>query len=322
MDNVHQLGITTPFDIGRVNCYIIDMDGLTLLDPGPATEEAYSDLTTGLKNHGFTVADVDRVLITHPHSDHFGLVSRVVTESDARTVAHRDAVRCLVDPSDHFERKLPFLRSLLRVMGAPEQDVRRAISHPDSYTDYQEALEVDRELVDGDRIDVGVDLQAVHTPGHSPGSVCYLSATDPVAFTGDHVIRHISPNPLLTLAPGTNDERTRSLPSYLESLHRILEFDVHVGYPGHGEIIPDLYCRVDEILAHHQRRKERIANILEERGPTTAYDITQKMFPDLPATQLFPGMSEVIGHLDLLEDETRVHITEEVGVYQYTLCED
>ena len=317
MDDVHRLEIPTPFQVGRVNCYVFVGDELTLLDPGPATEAAYDELVAGLDDHGFALTDVSRVLITHPHMDHFGLANRVVEESGARAVAHRDATRRLADPLAHFAREQAFFRPFLQEMGVPKQVVTTAVELPEAYTDCQEPLAVDHELADGDSVGVGTTLRVVHTPGHAPGSVCFVSARDAVAFTGDHVLQHISPNPLLTIAPGTENERTRSLPLYLDSLGKIQEVDADVGYAGHGERIVELDKRVEEILDHHHSRKERIAEVIEIMGPITAYAIMQELFPDLPATEVVPGMSEVIGHLDLLEDGGRVESTERDGIRQY-----
>ena len=106
-------------------------------------------------------------------------------------------------------------------------------------------------------VDVGTTLTVVHTPG----SVCFVSGQDGVAFTGDHVLEHISPNPLLTVVPGTEDERTRSLPLYLDSLRKIQDVNADVGYAGHGKRIVELDGRVEEILDHHSR-KGRIADLI------------------------------------------------------------
>lgn len=310
MDGVQRLEIPTPFGVGRVNCYVFTDDRLTLIDPGPATETAYDALSAGLNGEGLSVANVDRVLVTHPHMDHFGLADRIVEESGARVSAHRDAVEALTDPAGHFDRERAFFRPFLRSMGVPEQTVESALTLPEAYTKYRDPLTVDDELTDGDSIDTGVDLTAVHTPGHAPGSVCFVASTKAVAFTGDHVLEHITSNPLLTVLPNTKSERTRSLPTYLDSLHRIRETAAAVGHGGHGEVIQDLPTRVQETLNHHHDRKERIANIIDEKRPVTAYDVMQEMFPELPATEVFAGMSEVIGHLDLLEDEDRILIEE------------
>jgi glyoxylase-like metal-dependent hydrolase (beta-lactamase superfamily II) len=319
MVDMYRLEIPTPFDVGRVNCYAFPGDELTLLDPGPATEAAYEALSVGLNERGDSIADVERVLVTHPHMDHFGLAARVVDESGAHAGAHSDAVEALTNPTDHFDREQTFFRPFLRSVGVPEQTITSALTLPEAYTEYREPLAVDHELADGDSVDVGVDLRVVHTPGHAPGSVCFVSPTDAVAFTGDHVLPHITPNPLLTVTPGAIGERTRSLPAYLDSLYRLREADADTGLGGHGEVISELDDRIQETLDHHHQRKERVADLLGELGPTTAYDVMQEMFPKLPATEVFAGISEVIGHLDLLENEDHIQITESTQVKQYSL---
>ena len=269
---------------------------------------------------GQDVADVERVLITHPHMDHFGLAARVRRESGAAVVAHEDAVAPLADPDGHLAREQAFFRPFLRTMGVPEELVDTVVDLPGPYAEFREPVEVDRRLQDGDVVDVGgvddcgrLELEAVHTPGHAPGSVCFVAATEDVAFTGDHVMLEVSPNPLLTLEPGNDDERTRSLPAYVESLDRIREVGASVGHAGHRDRIDDLPGRATEIADHHHERKERIAGLVGDAGSdggTTAYGIMKELFPDLPVTEMFPGMSEVIGHLDLLEDEGRVETVE------------
>lgn len=318
MDDVFRIEISTPFDVGRVNCYGLTGDGLALVDPGPATTSAYDDLVAGLAGEGHHVDDVDRVLVTHPHMDHFGLASRVVGESGATAVAHANAAPRMADPRGLFEREQAFFEPFLQAMGMPKQEAKTAVTLPESYTGYQEPLDVDRELADGDELG-GLDLVAVHTPGHAPGSMCFVRESAGVAFTGDHVLADISPNPILTVAPGADDERTRSLPTYLDSLERIQAVDADVGYAGHGEEIPDLAARAGEIVDHHEQRKERIADLVGQLQPVTAYEVMTELFADLPATEVFAGMSEVVGHLDLLEDEGRVGQAESRGSRRYTL---
>jgi glyoxylase-like metal-dependent hydrolase (beta-lactamase superfamily II) len=319
MDDVHRFKIPTPFSVGRVNCYCFTGDGLTLLDPGPATQPAYDALAAGLHDRGYNIRDVDRVLITHPHMDHFGLGNQTVEEADARAVAHADATQRLEAPLAHFDREQAVFEPFLHQMGVPDEIAETAVTLPEAYVDYQEPITIDRELTDGDTVDVGVDLEAVHTPGHAPGSVCFIPETAAIAFTGDHVLQHITPNPLLTIAPGTEAERTRSLPTYLDALETLRGVDADTGYAGHGETIRDLAGRIQETLAHHHDRKAHIADLVGAHGPVTAYELMQELFPDLPATEVFAGMSEVIGHLDLLEDDNQVAITKADGVRQYTL---
>lgn len=321
MDAVERFEIPTPFSIGPVNSYLFAGDGVTLLDPGPATHEAYAEIETNVARHGYAVTDVDRVVVTHPHMDHFGIANRIAEESGAHVLAHADAAERLEDPIGFFDREQEFFAPFLRSMGVPNEIVDTVTQLPESYSQFQEPVSVDRQLAEGDVVDVGVELEALHTPGHSPGSVCLVAPDEGVAFTGDHVLSDVTPNPLLTLLPGSENERTRSLPTYLASLRKLDSVDVDVGYGGHGDPIPDLHGRIRETIEHHREREGTIADILADAGPTTAYRVMQEMFSDLPATEMFPGMSEVIGHLDLLEDDGRVEITDADGVSEYRLSE-
>lgn len=319
MDDMDRCSIPTPFAVGRVNCYLFVGNGLTLVDPGPATAESGDALEACLDRRGFDFADVDRILITHPHMDHFGIAHQIAAESGAEVLAHTDAAPWMADPIGYFERERAYFAPYLVSMGMPDETVDTVLDLPEPFTDYQDPVDLDRELAEGDSIDVGVDLECVHTPGHAPGSVSFLVDSADAVLTGDHVLPDVTPNPLLTLAPGSDDERTRSLPTYLDSLRKLLDYDASLGYPGHGEPMSNLAARIHETIDHHEERKERIAGILESEGPTTAYQIVTEMFPDLPATELYAGMSEVIGHLDLLEDEQRVCIRETDGVLEYEL---
>lgn len=312
-----RIEIPTPFHIGPVNCYFFPGDEPTLLDPGPATADAYETLRSGLDETGYALEDIERILVTHPHMDHFGMANRIKTASDAALFAHEDATERLADPAGYLDREQEFFEPFLVSMGVPEQVAGTMIELPEPYATFREPVTVDETLEEGERIDVGSELSIVHTPGHSPGSICFVEPTSGIAFTGDHVLPEISPNPLLTLEPGASGRRTRSLPAYLAALDALLEADVDVGYGGHRGTISDLDTRITEIVDHHHDRKEEFADVLEDEGPMTAYQLMQKQFPDLPATEMFPGMSEVIGHLDLLEDEDRVEITESEGVRRY-----
>lgn len=319
MDRMKQINVPTPFDVGSVNCYLIDGGRLTLIDPGPATDTAYSAIATNLERWGHDIVDIERILITHPHMDHFGLANRLASASGASVYAHTDAQYRLERPDQYFDREQDLFRPFLLSMGLPEKFVDTVVGLPEPYLDFQEPVTVDRPLGDGDIIATDVPLRAVHTPGHAPGTVCYVSTSEDMVFTGDHVLAEISPNPLLTIDPNDENKRTRSLPHYIASLHALRETGITTGYGGHGVQISDLPERIEQITEHHKDRKERIADILAEKGPMPAYHLMSELFPNLPATEMFAGMSEIIGHLDLLEAEERVSLYEVDGEGQYEL---
>src|SRR5512136_1186513 len=83
---------------------------------------------------------------------------------------------------------------------------------------------VDRFLADGDRVG---DLTVIHTPGHTPGSVCLYHPTEEFLISGDTVFTH-----------GyfvRYDLPGGSLPAVRESLRRLSGYSIRGIYPGHGE---------------------------------------------------------------------------------------
>lgn len=317
--DVRRLEIPTPFRVGPINCYLLPEPTVTLIDPGPATDDAYAALESQLEQEGRAIADVEQVLITHPHMDHFGLANRVSEASRARVLAHADAVRRLEVPFEFFDHEQAFFTRFLQSVGVPEDIAVATTTLPEPYLQFQEPVSVDRILNEGATVDAGRDLAVVHTPGHAPGSVCFLDRESSAAFTGDHVLSGISPNPFLTLAPGATDERTRSLPAYVDSLRKLRPHDIATGYGGHGARIADLDGRIHEILDHHRERKETMLELLTEIGPATAYQLMGELFPDLPTTEAFAGISETVGHLDLLEDDGRIEPIEDGGPVRYRI---
>src|SRR5436190_177700 len=84
---IHCMPIPTPFAVGRVNCYLIDDEPLTLVDTGPNSGKALDELEQALAAHGRRVEDIELVLITHQHMDHLGLAQIVARRADAEIAA-------------------------------------------------------------------------------------------------------------------------------------------------------------------------------------------------------------------------------------------
>src|SRR5206468_10825933 len=81
------LPIPTPFAVGRVNCYLIEDEPLTLIDTGPNSGKALDELERALEAHGRRVEDLELVVITHQHMDHLGLAGIVARRSGAEIAA-------------------------------------------------------------------------------------------------------------------------------------------------------------------------------------------------------------------------------------------
>ena len=84
---IHRFPIPTPFAVGRVNCYLIEDEPLTLVDTGPNSGKALDELIARLAERGHELSDLELIVVTHQHIDHLGLVEILVEHSGAEVAA-------------------------------------------------------------------------------------------------------------------------------------------------------------------------------------------------------------------------------------------
>lgn len=310
---IHVLPIPTPFPVGPINVYLLEGEPLTMVDTGPLTEEALEALRTGVESLGYSLADIEQLVITHAHHDHFGLAREVVERSGAEVLTFHQNRLPLERFNRWWEERLVYVAQLFAQEGAPQEAVDQMdiIRGLEIYaTSVPEIIPLD----DKDELQMGgTTWGAIHTPGHALGHLCFYHQDSRLLLSGDHLLRDITSNPVLeTPRPGMT-ERPRSLVDYMESLHRIRVLDVRKALPGHGQPVYDHRHLVDDILAHHRQRERLILQLLGDKD-RTVYELGLALFgEDLPAVQLFLVMSEVIGHLDVLELKGRVRQIQEHG---------
>ncbi len=309
MDPV-RIPVPGPLGADHVNCYLLPGEPCTLIDTGPH-RGAWDALVDGLAEEGVSPADVDRVLLTHHHSDHFGNAHRL-RDAGATVMSHRDAAPIVESYPAHRERSDAFFSTYFTSHGMPADvaDGLVASTLPDADC----SVQVDRRLAPGDTVTVpGGILELVDAPGHASGNAVFMG--DGTAFTGDTVLQDITPNPTLQL-PRDGEEPPASLAIYLDTLSRLKTVLPDQGYGGHGPPIPDVPGRIREIEEHHADRLETVHGLLD--GPTTAFTVMNELFPDLSEPQYYFGMSESIGHLVLLEMDGRVSRTERDGTVYFS----
>jgi len=308
--------VATPFQVGSVNAYLA---GRTVVDPGPDSQEAWSDLLAALEARDLAPEDVAQVLVTHPHPDHFGLAHRL-RDAGARVLASDPAAAIVRDFRGHHQYEKAFFREFFQRHGMSRESVETVVSLPEAYFSFAPDVETDRTLAAGDRLEVRDATVTVDAgEGHGAGELlfAYGHADERRAVVGDHVLPDITPAPLLLPPPEGEGaaERPRVLPAFNRSLARLRDADYDRFLPGHREEIDDPSGRVADILDAHERRTERVHGLVD--GPTTAVEVMEGLFGDLPATEQFPGMSEAVGHLDVLEERDRVEREERGGLVVY-----
>jgi glyoxylase-like metal-dependent hydrolase (beta-lactamase superfamily II) len=321
-DGIHCLPIPTPFAVGRVNCYLIEDDPLTLVDTGPNSGKALDELDIALREHGHTIDDLERIVITHQHLDHTGLLGILARRSDAEVVVLDLLAPVLEEFGAYAERDDELAESLMLRHGIPRDVVIALRSLSRAFRAWGGSAPVDRRLQDGEELAfANRTLQALHRPGHSPSDTLFWDAERELLIGGDHLIGHISSNPLISRPLGgksgePGDGRPRALMTYMRSLSETREMPVQTVLPGHGDPVTDHVKLIDERFALHERRAAKIAGLIAEK-PMSAYEIAQSLWGNVAVTQAFLTLSEVLGHVDLLIDRDVVRETEIGGVIRY-----
>jgi glyoxylase-like metal-dependent hydrolase (beta-lactamase superfamily II) len=316
-EGIHRLRIPTPFAVGRVNCYLIDDDPLTLVDTGPNSGKALDELQGQLAEHGHSIDDLELVILTHQHIDHLGLVEIIVQHSGAEVAAIDVAVRRLANFAEDAELDDEFSAALMLRHGIPENVVIALQGVSRAFRAWGSRAHVTRPLADGEAIAFrDRRLEVLHRPGHSPSDTVFWDADRRILIAADHLLPTISSNPLITRPLDGSEARTQALVTYIESLRRTRELPAAIVLPGHGDPITDHVALIDDRLQKTEQRKRKILGLVRER-PRTGHEIAQELWGNVAVTQAFLTLSEVIGHLDLLENEGLVREREDGGVVRY-----
>jgi glyoxylase-like metal-dependent hydrolase (beta-lactamase superfamily II) len=303
---IHRLQIPTPFAVGRVNCYLIEDEPLTLVDTGPNSGKSLDELEHQLSALGRSIEELELVVLTHQHIDHLGLVEIISSRSGAEVAAIDVVVPFIENFGNDVELDDRFAASLMLRHGIPEDVVTALRSVSRSFRAWGARADVTRPLHDGEELRLRDRvLEVQHRPGHSPSDTLFWDAKRRILLSADHLIAHISSNPLISRPLDGSDERPRALMTYIASLRRTRELPARIVLPGHGEPIVDHRALIDTRFELHRRRAEKIHALIAER-PRTAYEIAQELWGNVAVTQAFLTLSEVLGHLDLLADEGRV----------------
>jgi len=315
---IHCMPIPTPFLVGRVNCWLIEDDPLTLVDTGPNSGKALDELEQALAALGRRVEELELIVVTHQHIDHIGLLEVLARRSGAEVAALDRLAPYLGDYRHAAELDDEFAVALMLRHGIPAEMTQALRSVSSAFRGWGSGATVTAPLTDGGELRLRDRAFAVqHRPGHSPSDTVFWDAPSGILLGGDHLIKHISSNPLVARPlDGDDDARPQALRTYVESLRATRELPARFVLSGHGEPVTDHRALIDERFALTARRARKIHRLLSD-GPLTAHELAQRMWGNVAVTQAFLTLSEVLGHLDLLRAEGKVREHEADGVARF-----
>jgi glyoxylase-like metal-dependent hydrolase (beta-lactamase superfamily II) len=314
---IHRLPIPTPFRVGRVNCYLIDDDPLTLVDVGPNWGAALVALEDAVRETGRRLEDVERIVITHQHADHLGLVGIVADRSGAEVCALDVFAPVVEDFASYADRNDGVAQAVMRRHGVRDDVVKVLAAVTRAHRGWGGSAPVTRRLLDGGELEFAGRRFAIHhRPGHSPSDTILFDPASGELIAGDHLIKNISSNPVIS-APLDGGEPAHALLTYMGSLRATRDMPVATVLPGHGDPFGEHAALIDDRFAMHERRARKILGMLAEQ-PRTAHELAHAIWGDVALTQTFLTLSEVLGHIDLLAERGEVAASEDEGVVRWT----
>jgi glyoxylase-like metal-dependent hydrolase (beta-lactamase superfamily II) len=299
---IHQVTIPLPFRLNHVNCYLACHEGKwTIIDTGLHREETRRTWDEAFQKHGITAQDIERIILTHHHPDHFGFAGGLQDWSEGANVYMSEKAQEYAFSTWTEENFVQNQRFYLSA-GMPEELVGQLKENDDTFyklvRPFPRAIQ---PIIEGHTYQIG-DLvyEAIHTPGHAEGHMCFYNKEEKVLLAGDHLLKKITPN---ISYHGSGD--SNPLSTYLTSLEKILALDIALVIPGHGPVFTDAKERIEELMQHHA---ERLAYVLDAiKGEMTAYQISKQLFSRVLTVheQRF-AIGETIAHLHYLEEKDEI----------------
>ncbi|MEN3332046.1 MAG: hypothetical protein V7641_1411 [Blastocatellia bacterium] len=310
---VHRIIVPTPFYVGPVNVYLIEEEPLTLIDAGPRDEASLAALRAGLRELGYTFSDIRRILISHAHADHYGLAQLVQEESGATVMIHEWDAPAVAQNTDYTA-----YRELLAVAGVPRELIERMEAGYEKFKGFAYPLSQVETLKDEDEVLFEKEsLTVVHTPGHTPGSICLVRTSNRLVFSSDTVLKNITPNPVLSPDPIDEKRRFQSLGEYLVSLARLRALAPTVLKGGHGDDVSDYDEHFHRLYRFTHERQSKLLPMVPKRG-TTAWEASLQLFPKAGGYHRFLALSETVAHLDYAVAENKLALARKDGLDIYT----
>ncbi len=248
----------------HTNCYLVGNDEIVIIDPASPYEDEQAELAKCVDELIAEGRVIREIILTHLHPDHIGGVNNLVAHLDGRVpvAAHRLTAEAL-----------------------------------------KGTIKVDRFIEDGDRIELAgepsITLEAMHTPGHARGHLCFYNQGTGALITGDNIVG---------LGSVLIDPPEGKMRDYLNSLQRIKELpNLTVLFGAHGPAVGNPREKIAEYINH---RLEREANILDavRRQPSTPKEIVEAVYTDIDPRAFPMAERAVLAHLEKLQEDDLVKL--------------
>lgn len=302
-EGIYQLQLPLPFALRIVNVYLLrGANGWTIIDCGINTAAGRDTWFAAFRELNITPADIEKIVLTHTHPDHFGLSGWL---QNLAADAGRN-VPIFVSPLEDEQVRLVWRGEALNNFsswmienGMPEtmaQEVDSSMEDTRAMTlPHPPTLEI---LNPGATLQLGErSFQVFEGQGHSDGHLLFYDEEDQLLLSGDHVLMKITPNIGLWAQTAPDP-----LGRFMKSLRELQNLPVRLALPGHKHLVEDWSGRIQELLDHHEERLEHTLEAVAE-GQHTPYDVAERIFQTsrFTAHEWRFAIAETLAHLQRLQ---------------------
>ncbi|WP_049996801.1 MBL fold metallo-hydrolase [Halococcus sediminicola] len=310
---VHRIEFDVDWPPGHAASYLIDCERPTLVDAGMPGADCETRLREALADIDYEPADIENLVLTHPHVDHIGQTNTVLAAADPTVYAP-------VGVRERFARDANDLAAVVREnatrAGLAGDERERAIDMA------VESLERNRDLLPPAAVDVwieggetyevgGTPVEALHTPGHQADHCCFSVALgdERALVAGDMAIEPFRP---VTLHTGLDRGVEEAIGMFYGALDRLASLDPDRVYPGHGPVHTDFEHTIERDRRSLDRLLDRTVEALDE--PRTAADIADQRTGANDTTYILPETVAALAHLESVD---RIEAELDDGVVRY-----
>lgn len=313
--DIFQVTLPLPFALKEIHSYLIKGEkGYTIIDAGLHTKEDIQVWKKAQEEVGFKWDEVEKIVLTHYHPDHYGLAGQLQEWTGAPVyISKTDYEQAQL----FFGRESDFpdtLTSFFQKHGLTNDWAMQIPEHMHGFKKWMEPHPNPTFIENGNVIRLGDrEYEVLHTPGHADGHLSFYDRERQWLIGGDFLLPKISPN--ISLWPNCSPN---PLKDYLTTLAKMKSLSVQKVFPSHGNVFDHYLERIEELEKHHELRLALMRQSVEKKQAATTFDICLEMFGDnLTIHNLRFAMSETLAHLEYLRIEGVLEAEEKDGKVVY-----